>query len=149
MATKIYIGWDEFHQHCKNLVELLKEKGNFTKIVAVSRGGLVPAGILAYELNIRNCETINMSSYDDSPAAPDALRRDDAEIELHAAVSHVDGQTLIVDDLADTGRTFRILRQMYPQAVYCSVYAKEAGKNSVDVYTKELPEAWIVFPWDV
>lgn len=149
METKTYIGWDEFHQHCKKLVQLLKNKGTYNKIVAVSRGGLVPAGILAYELSIRNCETINMSSYDDSPIAPDSLRRDDAEIELRAAVSHVDSQTLIVDDLADTGRTFRILRQMYPQAIYCSVFSKEAGKSSVDVYAKELPEGWVVFPWDI
>lgn len=149
MTNKIHIEWDEFHQHCKKLVQLLKNKGTFNKIVAVSRGGLVPAGILAYQLNIRNCETINMSSYDDSPVAPDSLRRDDAEIELRAAVSQVDNQTLIIDDLADTGRTFRILRQMYPQAVYCSIYAKDAGKSSVDVYAEGLPDAWIVFPWDI
>lgn len=144
MTKKIYIKWDEFHQHCKKLAEKIKNKGEFNKIVAVSRGGLIPAGVLAYELNIRNCETVNMSSYDEN-----YTRRDDADIELHAAVTTVDEKTLIVDDLSDTGRSFRILRQLFPGAQFVSVYTKAQGKSTVDIYAEELPDEWIVFPWDL
>lgn len=85
MSEKYYIGWDDFHRHTKKLAGQIKQAGNFNKIVAVSRGGLLPAGIIAYELDIRNCETINMSSYDNNYD-----RRPDDKIELHADLSGVD-----------------------------------------------------------
>lgn len=141
--TKLYITWDEFHKDCKNLATKIKASGSYNKIVAVSRGGLLPAGIIAYELDIRNCETINMSSYDNTYE-----RRNDEDIELSANVENVDAQTLIIDDLSDSGRTFRILRGIYPCARYASVYAKAKGRDLVDIYAKDMPDDWIVFPWD-
>ncbi len=143
MTNKIYINWDEFHQSVKNLCTKIKTMGEFEKIIAVSRGGLIPAGIIAYELNIRNTEVVNISSYDNNYD-----RRDDKDIELNINVDKADEKTLIVDDLADTGRTFQILRQFYPQAKFVSVYAKDAGQNEVDVFAKRMPDDWIVFPWD-
>ena len=64
MTKKIYISWEDFHQHAKELSQKLKAHGKYNKIIAVSRGGLIPAGIIAYELDIRNNEAINFSSYD-------------------------------------------------------------------------------------
>ena len=61
MTEKIYINWSEFHQDVKDLCKKIKESGEFDKIIAISRGGLIPAAIIAYELNIRNTETINFS----------------------------------------------------------------------------------------
>ena len=57
--------------------------------------------------------------------------------------------TLIIDDLADSGQTFRVMRRQFPQGRYVTVYAKEKGKEEVDLFARELPEKWIVFPWDV
>ena len=143
MTNKIYVSWEDFHAHAQLLASKIRSSGtDFNRIVAVSRGGLLPAGLLAYDLDIRNCETINMSSYDGN-----RMRGDD-EIELSAALSGLDARTLIVDDLSDSGRTFRILREIYPQAVFASVYCKEKGKDAVDVFAVEMPDEWIVFPWD-
>ena len=143
MTEKLYISWTDFHQHVKELAEKLKNSGRrFNKIVAVSRGGLLPAGILAYELDIRDCETVNMSSYDGE------TRRADEDINVRQSIFGVDAQTLIIDDLSDTGRTFRILRRIYPQAVFVSVYAKPQGRGEVDIYCRDMPDRWIVFPWD-
>lgn len=145
MTTKLYIKWDEFHQHTKNLCQKIKASGQYDKIVAISRGGLIPAGIIAYELDIRNSQAINISSYDNSYD-----RREDKDIEISCnVVGDVDEKTLIVDDLSDSGRTFRILRGIYPNAKYVAVYAKEQGASMVDIYEKEMPDEWIVFPWDV
>lgn len=144
MTKKIYINWSEFHQHTKELCNKIKASGEYNKIVAISRGGLIPAGIIAYELNIRNNEAINFSSYDTNNK-----RRDDEEIEISGHVGEVDDKTLIVDDLSDTGRTFAILRQVYPQARFVTVYTKEKGASMVDIYAKGLPDDWIVFPWDI
>lgn len=143
MTDKIYIKWDEFHQHTKNLCQKIKASGEYDKIVAISRGGLLPAGIIAYELNIRNTQSINIASYDNN-----CDRRADEDIEISGHPDTVNEKTLIVDDLSDSGRTFRILRAIYPQAKYVTVYAKSAGAPVVDIYEKEMPDEWIVFPWD-
>ncbi len=143
MTKKIYISWEDFHQHTKALCQKIKTRGTYNKIVAVSRGGLIPAGIIAYELDIRNNEAINFSSYDNNE------QRKDEDIKFEAHIGEVDAKTLIVDDLSDSGRTFQVLRKYYPQATFVTVYAKQKGAQQVDIYAEDMPDEWIVFPWDV
>ena len=88
MSEKYYISWNDFHQDVKALAAKIKTAGTFNKIIAISRGGLLPAGILAYELDIRNSQAINISSYDN-----DESRRDE-DIEIECNVSDVDEHTL-------------------------------------------------------
>ena len=143
MTEKIYITWNEFHQDCKNLAEKLRS-GGYNKIIAVSRGGLLPAGVLAYELGIKTCETVIMSSYDGD------CRREDADIELATkTLNGIDDKTLIIDDLSDSGRTFRILRSLYPQAYFACLYAKPQGEAAADMFVRAVPDRWLVFPWDI
>ena len=143
MTDKIYIKWDEFHQHTKNLCQKIKASGEYDKIVAISRGGLLPAGIIAYELNIRNVGVVNMSTYDG-----DARRRQEDFEFQSAGVGKIDEHTLIVDDLSDTGNTYNLLRPLFPGACFVTVYVKPAGQKVVDVFAREMPDNWIVFPWD-
>ena len=142
MADKLYINWQEFHQDTKALAKKIRAHGKFDKIIAISRGGLIPAGILAYELDIRNSQAINISSYDGEN------RRAEDQIEVSADIGAVDAATLIVDDLSDTGSTIRLLRRSFPNACYVTVYAKPKGKADVDIFARELPDKWLVFPWD-
>lgn len=139
---KFYINWEEFHIAVKQLCKKIKESGVYDKIVAISRGGLIPAGIIAYELNIRNTEVINAVSYDGN------TQRSEEDSHFFGSIGIINDKTLIVDDLVDTGRTFRILRRNFPEAKYISVYTKAKGKADVDLYATEIPEKWIVFPWD-
>lgn len=143
MTDKIYIRWDEFHQDVKDVCEKIKNSGTYNKIVAISRGGLIPAGIIAYELDIRNCHAINIATY-----IGDEHRTLDRFDNLDD-VGEINSQTLIIDDLADSGQTFRLLRQEFPKACFVSIYSKPAGLKEVDVYARELPDQWIVFPWDI
>lgn len=142
MTEKIYVSWDDFHRQVKILAQKIKESGDFDRIIAVSRGGLIPAGILAYELGIRDCGVVNVSSYDGES------RRQDEEIEVSGTQPDADTRTLIVDDLADSGRTLKILRQKYPQAITACVYAKPAGQSACDIFAAAMPDRWVVFPWD-
>lgn len=143
MTDKIYINWEEFHQDVKQLSKKIKQSGEYDKIVAISRGGLLPAGILAYELDIRNSAVVNCSTYFD------AVQTQMERIEHPEHAGLVDEKTLIVDDLSDSGQTLRVLRHDFPQAKYVTVYTKSKGKSVVDIYTRELPDQWIVFPWDL
>ena len=143
MPEKIYINWNDFHQHTKKLCQKIKAHGTYDKIIAVSRGGLIPAGIIAYELNIRNNEAVNFSSYDNQES------RATQDIEMSVHVGKVDEKTLVVDDLADSGRTFQVLRKYFPKATFVTIYAKKQGASQVDIYAEDIPDKWIVFPWDV
>lgn len=142
MSNKIYISWEDFHAQVKKLAAKIKEKGEFNRIIAISRGGLIPAGILAYELDIRDCDVINMSSYDGE------IKRQDNAIEIKGLLANVDEKSLIVDDLSDSGRTLNLLHKEYPKAVRVCVYAKPQGQTSCEIFAQELPDHWVVFPWD-
>ena len=143
MVEKIYIKWDEFHQDVKFLCDKIKKIGEFDKIVAISRGGLIPSGIIAYELNIRNSAVINIATY----VGAEHLKLDEVSNPEH--VGKVDEKTLIIDDLADSGQTFSVMRRQFPKGIYVTVYAKPKGKEEVDVFARELSDNWIVFPWEV
>lgn len=142
MVEKLYITWEEFHKDTKNLCEKIKSsETKYNKIVAVSRGGLIPAGIVSYELDLRNVEAINVSSYDGE-------RQREDNVEFSSNVGIVDEKTLIIDDLSDTGNTYKLLRKAFPKAHLVTVYAKPKGISAVDIYQKDMPDKWIVFPWD-
>ena len=93
-------------------------------MVAITRGGLVPAAIIAREVNIRLIETVCIASYHDYT--------DQGELKVLKEVSpqllENGGEgVLIVDDLTDTGKTAAIVRAMMPKAHFATVYAKPKG----------------------
>lgn len=143
MADKYYISWEDFHQDVKNLAGKIKEKGTFNRIIAICRGGLIPAGILSYELDIRQCDSIIIQSYDHYQS------REDSSISVDHSIQNVDEKTLIIDDLSDSGRTFQIIQEMFPKAIRACVYTKPRGEKIANISARSLPDKWVVFPWDV
>ncbi|WP_333606570.1 xanthine phosphoribosyltransferase [Arsukibacterium sp.] len=136
-----YVSWEAFHRATKELAgQLLGQQ--FEAIVAVSRGGLVPAAIIARELNIRVIDTICVASYQhDKQGSLKILK--DASLADSARL-------LIVDDLVDTGETARALREHFPTACFVTVYAKPQGKPLVDKYVTDIEQdTWIQLPWDM
>ncbi len=134
------VSWDDLHRDTRALAWRLAETGPYAGIVAIARGGLVPAAIVARELDVRRVDTVCVASYDDrTQRAPQVLKALDGD---------GDG-LLIVDDLVDTGVTARIVRAMLPNAHFATVYAKPAGRPLVDTFvTLVSQDTWIVFPWD-
>ena len=123
-------------------------QGPFNAVVAVTRGGLVPAAIVARELNVRIIETICIASYHDY--------KNQGPISVLKGIGHevtsmrAKGQgVLIIDDLVDTGKTARVVREILPAAHFATVYAKPMGRPLVDTYITEVSQdTWIYFPWD-
>ncbi|MBL9036566.1 MAG: xanthine phosphoribosyltransferase, partial [Rhodospirillaceae bacterium] len=57
---------------------------------------------------------------------------------------------LIIDDLVDTGKTAKYVRDLLPKAHFATIYAKPAGKPVVDTFVTEVSQdTWIYFPWDI
>jgi len=134
------VSWEELHRNARALAWRLLDK-RFTGIVAVTRGGLVPAAIVARELDIRLVDTVCVRSYGE-----DRLR---GEIEVVKRAAGDGEGVLIVDDLVDTGVTARIVREMLPRAHFATIYAKPAGRPAVDSFVTEVSQdTWIHFPWD-
>ncbi len=142
------VTWDQFHRDSRALAWRLQGEGPFEACIAITRGGLVPAAIVARELNIRIVESVSVKSYDHQsqsipkvikPIAPDLI-----------ASAKAGKKLLIVDDLVDTGATARVVRDMLPGAHFATVYAKPKGREMVDTFITEVSQdTWIFFPWDL
>ena len=138
------VSWTELHRDARALAWRLADLGPFKGLVAITRGGLVPAAIVARELNLRLIDTVCCSTYD-------RMERG-AKVELlKGTLAETDAGEgwLIVDDLVDTGVTARAVRATLPKAHFATVYAKPAGRPTVDSYITEVSQdTWILFPWD-
>ena len=98
----------KLHRTSKALAWRLLELGPFEGLVAVTRGGLVPAAIVARELEIRLIDTACMASYN-------GQERGQVEILKEASLADDGKKWLIVDDLVDTGETYKALRALLPK----------------------------------
>jgi xanthine phosphoribosyltransferase len=136
------LSWDELHRDTRALARQLIDSGRqWQGIIGIARGGLVPAAILARELDIRLMDTLCIASYaHDRQGEPQILK---------AASGDGDG-FLLVDDLVDSGVTARIARELLPRAALATVYAKPNGKSAADYWQREFAQdRWIHFPWDI
>jgi len=143
-----HVSWDQLHRDARALAWRLESAGAETgwrAVVAVTRGGMAPAMIVARELDIRTVDTISVKSYDhQTQSAAEILKAPDAELMQDGA------GILIVDDLVDSGKTLELVREMYPQAHFATVYAKPQGRPMVDTFITEVSQdTWIFFPWDM
>ena len=136
------VTWDQLHRDARTLAGQLMALGPFRGIVAVTRGGLIPAAIIARELECRLVETISVASYDDERLGHPVV--------LKPPSAAGDGTGfLVVDDLVDTGVTARLVRGLLPRAHFACLYAKPAGQGIADTWVAEVPQrTWILFPWD-
>jgi xanthine phosphoribosyltransferase len=143
MAQKYYtVTWDQLHRDSKALAWRLLERGPYAGIVAITRGGLIPAAIIARELDCRLIESVSILTYDEETRGEPRVAK--------PPVAAGDGAGwLILDDLVDTGTTARVIRALLPRAHFATVYAKPAGKPTVDTFITEVSQdTWILFPWD-
>ncbi len=144
------VSWEELHRNARALAWRLLGKGpleggKWKGVIGVTRGGLVPACIMARELEILLIDTLCISSYDikDQSKTTNILKK--------ATFAEDGGHGwLVIDDLVDTGNTYKIAREMLPKAHYGCIYAKPQGLPTVDTFVMEVSQdTWIHFPWDL
>lgn len=136
------VTWDQLHRDARTLVTKLMPRSPFRGIVAVSRGGLIPAAIVARELELRLIESVSVATYDEEERAKPHVLKPPAAAGDGAGF-------LIVDDLVDSGVTAGVVRNLLPRAHFACLYAKPAGQRLADTWVVEVPqETWILFPWD-
>lgn len=143
-AHTLEVTWTQIHEDALRLAARLRDLGPWTGIVALARGGLVPAAIVARDMDLRIVETLCIASYDD---------RIQAEVQvLKPPVQALDDGGdgwLMIDDLVDTGATARKARAMLPKAHFATLYAKPDGRPLVDTFLHPVEQhVWVSFPWD-
>lgn len=144
-----HISWDQIHRDSRALAWRLDgfgpDDGGWRAVVAITRGGMAPAMIVARELDIRTIDTVSIKSYHyQHQGEAELLKAPDASL-------MGDGSgILVIDDLVDSGKTLELVRQMYPKAHFATVYAKPKGREQVDTFITEVSQdTWIFFPWDM
>ncbi|MFI5959870.1 phosphoribosyltransferase [Cryptosporangium sp. NPDC051539] len=140
--------WDRFGTASRELATLVADDGYRPDLVlAIARGGLLPAGALAYALDVKNVATINVEFYtgvDERLAVPVMLPPVPEVVDIAGA------RVLIVDDVADTGRTLEVVYD------FCAAHVAEA--RTAVLYEKphsavrceyvwRRTDRWINFPW--
>ncbi len=149
-----HIAWDQIHRDSRALAWRLDGKGPddgaWRAVVAITRGGMAPAMIVARELDIRTVDTISVVSYHSGGGKADQ-RREAEVLKSPDAEMMGDGTgILVVDDLVDSGKTLELVRKHYPKAHFATVYAKPEGEPQVDTFiTGVSQDTWIFFPWDM
>ena len=144
MEDKLFLTWEGYTKDCYTLARKIKEsEQKFEGIVAIARGGLVTAGIIAPLLDIRVVESLCLQSYSE-----DGMR---GRIIQHNSLPEptVLSKFLVIDDLVDSGHTINHTnnRGLIDSAV---LYRKSSTEFEPTFYARELPaEKWIVFPWEV
>ena len=144
-----HISWDQIHRDSRALAWRLDGKGPddgaWKAIVAITRGGMAPAMIIARELDVRTVDTISIKSYDHQ-------QQSEAKVLKSPDKGMMGDGTgiLIIDDLVDTGKTLDVVKTLYPNAHIATVYAKPMGRPMVNTFITEVSQdTWIFFPWDM
>ena len=144
---EIVISWPELHRDTRYLCRQLHELGEWKGIIAITRGGLVPAALIARELDIRLIDTVCVVSYG---AGEGGAEQAQGELKWLKSVDGDGDGWLLIDDLVDTGKTARAVRERLPKAHFATLYAKPMGRPIVDTFVKEFrQDKWIYFPWDI
>lgn len=148
LVVKEVLTWDGFGAATRELAQMVVDSDFEPEIIiAVARGGLVPAGALGYAMGVKLSDAINVEFYTDvEETLPDPVL-----LEPLLDVDSIRGKrVLIVDDVADSGRTLALVLEMLSrEGAQCRsavLYAKSRSEVDPDYVWKRTDE-WIVFPW--
>lgn len=138
-TTQRHLDWPDIQRLSRQLVTALRSLGPWAGMVAVTRGGLIPAGLVAHGLGIRTIDTFCLASYAGTVQGG---------LEVLKAPS-LSGRLLVIDELSDTGATARLIRRHLPEAYIATLFVKPAGRDAVDLFGEESPQdVWLYFPWE-
>lgn len=142
--------WGHVELLVEVLVESLKEAGvgvdkdADADIITIARGGLIPAAMIAHRLGCKKpIQIINTKSYDDDN------NRKELELKIPPDL-YFTKNTLIVDDIVDTGETFKAIMKRLDGGRYCSLITKQRERFMEDFFfgVEVSKNTWVQFPWE-
>lgn len=137
--------WMRFKVDAENLSQIIKTRNKkITGILAITKGGLIPAYFIAKKLGINIVKTLCISSYKDKKRGGITHHKIDGFSE---EIKNPENW-LVIDDIADSGATLNFVRKLYPKIKTATIWTKE-NINKPDYYPPaNLAKSWIRFPWE-
>lgn len=142
------LSWELFGRASRELAQLVADDGYRPDLIlSIARGGLFAAGALSYALNVKNLHMINVEFYtgvDERLDLPVVLPPVPNSVDLAGA------RVLIVDDVADTGETLKLVRDFCADHVAearCAVIYEKARSLVRCEYVWRRTDRWVDFPW--
>jgi hypoxanthine phosphoribosyltransferase len=140
--------WADFGRAGRELAVQIDADGFRPDIIlAIARGGLFPAGVLGYALDVKNLHVINVEFY------TGVDQRLDMPVVLPPVPKPIDlsgSRVLIADDVADTGATLRLVKDFcadHVAEVRCAVIYEKSRSVVKCEYVWRRTDLWIDFPW--
>jgi xanthine phosphoribosyltransferase len=145
-VRKVKISWEKFHEDTIYISKQIYNIENIIGIVCITRGGLAPCAIISNLLNIRNIEVLGLQSYEKGET-------NNGEIKVLATPSQalaVEGEGwIIIDELADTGKSIEYAKKILPKAKIYTIYSKMKNNNLLNNQPIMFNQNdWICFPWE-
>lgn len=148
----VFIPWDQFVEDVRWLARQIMSQRDvrlIQGIIGVARGGMIPAAILGRELEIHRVESVCCQTYEPATDGVDRIRPDGVKVSHQPLLPGGGEGFIVIDDLVDTGKTFRALKHLWPNALYVSVYAKTQGGGDSSLWAKGYGQyTWLHFPWE-
>ncbi|MET0297520.1 MAG: phosphoribosyltransferase [Microbacterium sp.] len=148
VSEREVLTWEAFGEASRDIARAIVADGFEPEVVvAIARGGLLPAGAIAYGLGVKNCGAINVEFYTGIGTVLDAPEVLPPALDM----TYLDGRrVLLVDDVADSGRTLalavRLLRDSGADVRSATIYTKPTTVIQPDYAFKDTA-LWIDFPW--
>ena len=145
------VSWDEVVEWARGLARRIRESGyRPTVVIAVARGGYVPARLLCDFLGVENLLSIQSQHWTEAAkAAEKAVLKFPYKVDLSGH------RALLVDDIVDTGETLLlardyVLREWKPDELRVAAlqWISSVAKFKPDYYYLEVREwVWFQYPW--
>ena len=140
--------WPTYGQAVRQLAQIVVDDGFRPDIIlGIARGGLIPAGSLGYALSVKNTYVMNVEYYTDVDERLEVPTILPPYLEL---VNLERADILVVDDVADTGHTLRMVHEFVAGKVASArtavLYEKPPSVIKSD-YVWRRTSKWINFPW--
>lgn len=151
--------WQGFGDACRQIAEQIADSGWMPDlIVAIARGGMLPAGAISYALGVKANGAINVEFY----TGVGKTMLEPEILEPYMDISSLEGKrVLIVDDVADSGKTLKLIMDLIAKeglsmgsgtakvdARSATIYLKPTSVIKPDYVFKQT-DKWINFPWSV
>ena len=145
------VTWDQVNSFACRLAKQVRAAGiEIDMIVAIGRGGYMPARLLSDLLGIMNLASFKIEHYRGSHKSAEAVIK-------YPLVAEVNQQNiLLVDDVSDSGDTFtvaidHIRSKGTPQNIHTAVlHHKSVSRYEPDYFAEEVKQwRWIIYPWAV
>ncbi|UFS98621.1 phosphoribosyltransferase [Nocardia huaxiensis] len=150
MSDREELTWELFGSASRDLAQDIADDGYEPDLIlSIARGGLFVAGSLGYALDVKNLHVMNVEFYtgvDQRLAMPVMLPPVPSVVDLTGA------KVLVADDVADTGKTLKLVRDYcsdHVAEVRCAVVYQKPHSEVDCEYVWKRTDRWINFPWSV